>query len=204
MAEIIEQSAPTMQEFLTAALNFKSPELRLALGQRPTLRVPTPLVKADRAVFNVPAMTSEGMETLLRSIASPAQRRQLRRDGRVRFVYVLEAPCGGRHPPGGRVPRRSQSSQWAHGLVDLPEPVPRFRPVQRNGERSAGMNAPHTELLILSDGRICVHNLTPAMAALLHEFNPLDRSMMDRATMARRQERKRRAKQPNRRTSRKL
>ena len=101
MAEIIEQSAPTMQEFLTAALNFKSPELRLALGQRPTLKVPTPLVKADRAVFNVPAMTSEAMQTLFRSIASPTQRRQLRRDGRVRFVYVLEAPCGGRNRIGG-------------------------------------------------------------------------------------------------------
>jgi len=101
MAKIIEQSEPTMQEFLTAALNFKSPELRLALDQQPTLKVPTPLVNADRAVFNVPAMTSERMEALFRSIASPTQRRELRRDGRVRFVYVFEAPCRGRHLVGG-------------------------------------------------------------------------------------------------------
>ncbi len=29
-----------------------------------------------------------------------------------------------------------------------------------------------TELLILPDGRILVHNLTPAFANLLHELNP--------------------------------
>jgi hypothetical protein len=29
-----------------------------------------------------------------------------------------------------------------------------------------------TELLILPDGRILVHNLTPAFAGLLHELNP--------------------------------
>ena len=66
------------------------------------------------------------------------------------------------------------------------------------------MKAPHTELLILSDGRICVHNLTPAMAALLHELNPLDRSMTDRATVVRRRDRKSRVAQQNRRTSHKL
>ncbi len=96
MAKIIEQSEPTMQEFLTAALNFKSPELRLTLDQQPALKVPTTLVNADRAVFNVPAMTSERMEALFRSIASPTHRRELRRDGRVRFIHVFEAPCRGR------------------------------------------------------------------------------------------------------------
>lgn len=30
----------------------------------------------------------------------------------------------------------------------------------------------HSELLILPDGRILVHNLTPAFADLLHELNP--------------------------------
>lgn len=30
----------------------------------------------------------------------------------------------------------------------------------------------HTELLILPDGKILVHNLTPASAAWLHELNP--------------------------------
>lgn len=31
---------------------------------------------------------------------------------------------------------------------------------------------PHSELLILPDGRILVHNLTPAFAEVLHELNP--------------------------------
>jgi len=32
----------------------------------------------------------------------------------------------------------------------------------------------HSELLILPDGRILVHNLTPTMAALLRELNPAE------------------------------
>ena len=91
MAKIIEQSEPAMHEFLTAVLNFKSPELRLALDRQPTLGMPTALVKADRAVFNLPPMSGERIDALFRSIASPAQRRQLKRDGRVRFVYVFQA-----------------------------------------------------------------------------------------------------------------
>jgi hypothetical protein len=101
MATTNGQSEPAMQEFLTAALNFKSPELRLALDRRPALTVPTVLVRADNAVFNVPPMSAERMEALCRSIASPAQRRELKRDGRVRFVYVFEASVRGRHLVGG-------------------------------------------------------------------------------------------------------
>ena len=36
----------------------------------------------------------------------------------------------------------------------------------------AHAEASHSELLILPDGRILVHNLTPAFADLLHELNP--------------------------------
>jgi hypothetical protein len=90
-----------MHEFLTAVLNFQSPELRLALDRRPALQVPTERVKADRAVFNVPPMSAERLDALFRSIASPAQRRELRRDGRVRFVYVFEAVGKGRPLIGG-------------------------------------------------------------------------------------------------------
>ncbi len=53
----------------------------------------------------------------------------------------------------------------------------------------------HTELLILPDGRILVHNLTPAMAALLHELDPAGQTMIDRATVARRRGRKSRTQQ---------
>src|ERR1019366_6135323 len=94
-------SEPAMHEFLIAVLNFKSPELRLALDRRPALTVPTVLVKADRAVFDVPPMSAERMEAPFRSIASLEQRRQLKRDGRVRFVYVFEASDRGRHLVGG-------------------------------------------------------------------------------------------------------
>jgi hypothetical protein len=90
-----------MHEFLTAALNFQSPELWLALDRQPALGVPTTLVKADRAVFDVPPMTGERIEALFRSIASPAQRRELKREGRVRFVYVFETAGQGKPLVGG-------------------------------------------------------------------------------------------------------
>ncbi len=38
-----------------------------------------------------------------------------------------------------------------------------------------------TELLILPDGRVLVHNLTPAFANLLHELNPDDGQIRPRA-----------------------
>jgi hypothetical protein len=39
----------------------------------------------------------------------------------------------------------------------------------------------HTELLVLPDGRILVHNLTPAFADLLRGFNPADEQISSRA-----------------------
>jgi hypothetical protein len=37
-----------------------------------------------------------------------------------------------------------------------------------------------TELLILPDGRILVHNLTQPFAELLHELNPIDEQIASR------------------------
>ena len=39
-------------------------------------------------------------------------------------------------------------------------------------------------MLILPDGRIFVHNLTPSMARLLVELDPTDAAMLRRAGMA--------------------
>ena len=41
-----------------------------------------------------------------------------------------------------------------------------------------------SELLLLPDGRVLVHNLTPTMAALLGEFEPANQTMKTRATAA--------------------
>jgi hypothetical protein len=38
-----------------------------------------------------------------------------------------------------------------------------------------------TEILLLPDGRILVHNLTPAFAELLRELNPADEQIQPRA-----------------------
>jgi hypothetical protein len=38
-----------------------------------------------------------------------------------------------------------------------------------------------TELLILPDGKVLVHNLTPACAELLSELNPADEQIRSRA-----------------------
>ena len=43
-----------------------------------------------------------------------------------------------------------------------------------------------TEMLILPDGKILAHNITPAMAALLSELNPADQPMKCRAAPANR------------------
>jgi hypothetical protein len=42
-----------------------------------------------------------------------------------------------------------------------------------------------TELLVLPDGRVLVHNLTPAMAALLSGLAPNDQLMRRRAALSR-------------------
>ncbi len=42
-----------------------------------------------------------------------------------------------------------------------------------------------TELLVLPDGRVLIHNLTPAMAALLSDIAPDDEVMRRRATTSR-------------------
>jgi hypothetical protein len=42
------------------------------------------------------------------------------------------------------------------------------------------MGDAHSEMLLLPDGRILVHNLTRAMAALLHELNPEDDTIKSR------------------------
>ncbi len=41
-----------------------------------------------------------------------------------------------------------------------------------------------TDLLILSDGTVLAHNLTPAMAAVLHKLNPQDETMRLRSLAA--------------------
>jgi hypothetical protein len=38
-----------------------------------------------------------------------------------------------------------------------------------------------SEILVLHDGKILAHNITPAMARLLSELNPRDRAMRRRA-----------------------
>ena len=42
-----------------------------------------------------------------------------------------------------------------------------------------------TDLLILSDGTVLAHNLTPGMAAVLHQINPEDETMKVRGVPAR-------------------
>lgn len=42
-------------------------------------------------------------------------------------------------------------------------------------------SASSPEILILADGRVLAHNLTPALAAVLRKLNPGDASMRQRA-----------------------
>ncbi len=90
-----------MTDFLAAVLRFQSPGLRQALGRRPALAVPTSTVRASRAIFDVTPVSAETLEMLFASIAAPPQRRRLKRDGRVRFIYVLEGERRGQEVLGG-------------------------------------------------------------------------------------------------------
>lgn len=53
----------------------------------------------------------------------------------------------------------------------------------RRNQMEASEDAPAsvTDLLILADGTTLVHNLTPAMATLLHELNRNDATISPRA-----------------------
>ena len=56
-------------------------------------------------------------------------------------------------------------------------------PMNANADTPAASAAPTltTELLLLPDGRILVHNLTPAFADVLSELNPTDETIRSRA-----------------------
>ena len=53
------------------------------------------------------------------------------------------------------------------------------------GTAEDGLAPLATDLLILCDGTVLAHNLTPAMAALLHRLNPEDETMRLRTRNAR-------------------
>ena len=59
-------------------------------------------------------------------------------------------------------------------------PLPRQQP--RPPQPLAGRIALSTELLVLPDGRLLVHNLTPGFAALLNGLNPADEGIKLRAS----------------------
>jgi hypothetical protein len=44
----------------------------------------------------------------------------------------------------------------------------------------------HTEMLVLGDGRVLVHNLTPELACALSKLNPQDQAMKPRENAGRR------------------
>src|SRR5215471_8318547 len=56
---------------------------------------------------------------------------------------------------------------------------------ERGGKREGSQDAA-VDLLILSDGTILIHNLTPAMAAILNKVNPQDKTIQRRAFAKRR------------------
>ena len=53
-----------------------------------------------------------------------------------------------------------------------------------DGWQSAAQSSSLTELLLLKDGRILAHNLTPEVAELLRELNPADEQIQPRTPPA--------------------
>jgi len=64
----------------------------------------------------------------------------------------------------------------AETLTGSNEMNPKARMAGAQSETAAA-----SEILILPDGRILAHNLTPAFAAMLSELNPDDRQIATRA-----------------------
>ncbi len=59
---------------------------------------------------------------------------------------------------------------------------PRQRTKAARGCRNKGASQPPaTDILILSDGTVLAHNLTPGMANVLHKLNPKDKKLRARA-----------------------
>jgi hypothetical protein len=56
-----------------------------------------------------------------------------------------------------------------------------MKPKISRGQEDMMRNASSHEILILTDGRVLTHNLTPAVAAVLRELNPDDEPMRQRA-----------------------
>ena len=61
-----------------------------------------------------------------------------------------------------------------------PPPAKRRRPRQPPGKGRARQPLA-TDVLILSNGTLLVHNVTPVMAALLHKLNPHNAAIKARA-----------------------
>jgi hypothetical protein len=59
------------------------------------------MLKAEASLFDVAPTSAEKLEALFREIASPDQRRRLKRDGRARFIYVFETSLSGQRVVGG-------------------------------------------------------------------------------------------------------
>jgi hypothetical protein len=54
----------------------------------------------------------------------------------------------------------------------------------KTGLKIAQPPASGSDLLLLPDGRLLVHNLTPAMAELLRQLNPDDQTLRKRAELS--------------------
>jgi len=63
----------------------------------------------------------------------------------------------------------------------------RRRPTEPPREKRRSRRALATDILVLSDGTLLAHNLTPVMASVLHQINPQDESFKARAGRNRQQ-----------------
>ena len=61
-----------------------------------------------------------------------------------------------------------------------PRPKPGTGASQKRRKQGRGRRA-STDILILSDGTVLAHNLTPGMAKVLHKLNPNDATIRARA-----------------------
>ena len=80
-------------------------------------------------------------------------------------------------------PKKSAArlAQPQHGRVEKGKPqLGSEQSIAAAAAETAALRESHTQLLLLPDGRVLAHNLTPAMAELLQQLDPDDQLLRRR------------------------
>ena len=76
----------SLNDLLELSLREGAEELRLRTGEAPVM-----IIQGEATAIDVPAMTTDNVTELFRSIATEGQLEELRRCGDTHFIYVFQS-----------------------------------------------------------------------------------------------------------------